>query len=186
MPSSVAQKYTIGEASSPSTACLSQSVYAAIVTPVASAQPAPGAPARTAGAASQKIAATTIAPPASASRARALAQQHHRRGRGQQWPGAARQRVDERQVAVAVAALEAREVDRVDHAGARHEGHCGHARRRGGREHQRRRREQAAPMTDASHTNAVPPPGAVFATRFQSAWAPAATSTSASAAADTR
>ena len=31
------------------------------------------------------------------------------------------------------------------------------------------------PSTDASHTNAMPPPGAVLASRFQSAWAPAAT-----------
>ena len=43
-----------------------------------------------------------------------------------------------------------------------------------------------APKIDASQTNAVPPPGAVFATRFQSAWAPAASSTSPSAAPDTR
>ena len=43
-----------------------------------------------------------------------------------------------------------------------------------------------APKIDASQTNAVPPPGAVLATRFQSACAPAASSTSPSAAADTR
>ena len=42
----------------------------------------------------------------------------------------------------------------------------------------------AAPSTEASHTNAVPPPGAVFAIRFQSACAPAARSTRASAAPD--
>ena len=44
----------------------------------------------------------------------------------------------------------------------------------------------AAPSTEASHTKAVPPPGAVFATRFQSACAPAASSTRASATPDNR
>lgn len=43
----------------------------------------------------------------------------------------------------------------------------------------------AAPRMEASQMNGGPPPGAVLANRFQSACAPAATSTSASAAAGT-
>ena len=75
--------------------------------PVASAAPMP-APA--ADWRASRTAATISAPPASAQRGRALAEEEDRRGHAEDRAAAARQRVDDAQVAVLVAALQRAEV----------------------------------------------------------------------------
>ena len=152
-PISVAQKYTIGRGVEPVHGVL---VPERVDRDGQAGEPAPSRfPARRRGPRGRRAKGSPPPPPRrrpGPARSGRSPSSTTAAGGGEQRPAAACHRVDQRQVAVAVAALEGCEVGGVDQPAAGHEGHGGHARRGAGHEHEGGRREHRRPRAPTPAT----------------------------------